>query len=142
MKGGAFGAWAVAALALGACVSQPKPQEITLTAKNMTFSPSSFEATAGVPVILAFVNQDPFEHDFGILEIPVESVSGPEWVSTDHPMDLGDAAANPVLHVTVPPNGTNRLTFTPTKPETYKFYCTVRGHREAGMVGTMTVLPR
>jgi len=142
MKVRARGALALTALVLAACASAPKPQEVTLTATNMTFSSSSFEVTAGVSVILTLVNQDALEHDFSILEIPVESVSEPDAVSAEHQMEMGEAAADPVLHVAVQPNETNQLTFTPTKPGTYEFYCTVPGHKEAGMVGTMTVLPR
>ena len=142
MKVRARGALALTALVLAACASAPKPQEVTLTATNMTFSSSSFEVTAGVSVILTLVNQDALEHDFSILEIPVESVSEPDPVSAEHQMEMGEAAADPVLHVAVQPNETNQLTFTPTKPGTYEFYCTVPGHKEAGMVGTMTVLPR
>jgi len=142
MKVRARGALALTALVLAACASAPKPQEVTLTATNMTFSSSSFEVTAGVSVILTLVNQDALEHDFSILEIPVESVSEPDAVSAEHQMEMGEAAADPVLHVAVQPNETNQLTFTPTKPGTYEFYCTVPGHKEAGMVGTMTLLPR
>ena len=141
-KSKAVGVLAFAALVLAACASAPKPQEVTLTAKNMTFTPSSFEVTAGVPVVLSLVNEDALEHDFSILEIPVESVSEPDTVSAEHQMEMGPAAAEPVLHVAVEPNGTNQLTFTPTKPGTYEFYCEVPGHMEAGMVGTMTVLAR
>jgi uncharacterized cupredoxin-like copper-binding protein len=139
MKVGVFGALAMAALALGACATQPKPQEITLTAKNMSFTPSSFEVEAGVPVILSLDNQDALEHDFSILEIAVESVSEPDVVSAEHQMEMGNEAMEPELHVAVKPSETNLLTFTPTKPGTYEFYCTVPGHNEAGMVGTMVV---
>jgi uncharacterized cupredoxin-like copper-binding protein len=31
------------------------------------------------------------------------------------------------------------LEFTPTKPGTYEFICTVPGHKEAGMVGALIV---
>ncbi len=34
---------------------------------------------------------------------------------------------------------TNTIEFTPTKPGTYEFFCTVAGHKEAGMVGTLVV---
>ena len=142
MKGKVAGWTALVAAVVAACSSPPEPQPVTLTAKNMTFSPSSFEATAGTPVVLTLVNEDALEHDFSILEIPVESVSEPDTVSAEHEMEMGPAAAEPVLHVAVEPNETNELTFTPTKPGNYEFYCTVPGHKEAGMVGTMTVLAR
>lgn len=38
----------------------------------------------------------------------------------------------------VGPGGTSTVSAT-LKPGTYTFYCTVPGHREAGMVGTLTV---
>jgi uncharacterized cupredoxin-like copper-binding protein len=52
---------------------------------------------------------------------------------------MGEAAVEPVLHVAAEPGATNRLSFTPTKPGTYEFMCTVAGHKEAGMAGTMVV---
>jgi len=142
MKTPAVGIVALAAFVLTACSAPPTPQPVTLAAKNMTFNPSSFEATAGAPVVLTLVNEDALEHDFSILEIPVESVSEPDPVSAEHQMEMGETAVEPVLHVAVQPNETNQLTFTPTKPGTYEFYCTVPGHKEAGMVGTMVVLAR
>jgi len=127
-------------LLLGACASRPQPQEITLTAKTMTYDPSTFEATAGVPVELTFINEDALEHDFSVLEVPVESVSEADAMSAEHEMEMGAAAVDPVLHVAAEPGTTNHLTFTPTKPGTYEFFCTVAGHKDAGMVGTMIVL--
>jgi len=38
----------------------------------------------------------------------------------------------------VGPGGTSTVSAS-LKPGTYTFYCTVPGHREAGMVGTLTV---
>jgi uncharacterized cupredoxin-like copper-binding protein len=124
---------------LGACASAPVPQEFTLTAMTMTYTPSVFEVTAGVPVELTLVNQDSLEHDFSILEIPLESVSAADPMSAEHQMEMGEAAPEPVLHVAAEPGATNRLSFTPTKPDRYEFYCTVPGHKEAGMVGTLVV---
>ena len=142
MRNHALVAVAAGTLLLGACASQSRPQEITLTAQIMTYGPSTFEVTAGVPVELTFVNEDALEHDFSVLEIPVESVSEADAVSAEHEMQMGAAAMDPVLHVAAEPGATNHLTFTPTKPGTYEFFCTVAGHKDAGMVGTMTVLAR
>jgi uncharacterized cupredoxin-like copper-binding protein len=138
MRNQVLAAIAAGTLLLGACASRPQPQEIALTAKTMIYDPSAFEATAGIPVELTFVNQDALEHDFSVLEIPVESVSEADPMSAEHEMQMG-AGVEPVLHVAAEPGATNNLTFTPTKPGTYEFYCTVAGHKEAGMVGTMVV---
>jgi len=47
----------------------------------------------------------------------------------------GDAA----MHAHTAAGETVTVTFTPTEPGTYEFYCTVPGHREAGMIGTLVV---
>jgi uncharacterized cupredoxin-like copper-binding protein len=140
MKTMAVAVLVAGALVLGACASPPEPQLITLTAKTMTYDPPTFEVTAGAPVELTFVNQGELEHDFSILEIPVESVSEEDPMSAEHEMEMGTASLDPVLHVAAEPGATNYLTFTPTKPGTYEFFCTVAGHKDAGMVGTMVVL--
>lgn len=130
---------AAGAALLGACASPPALQAVTLTAITMTYSPSVLEVTAGVPVEITLVNQDSLEHDFSILEIPVESVSAADPMSAEHQMQMGETVPEPALHVAAEPGATNRLSFTPTKPDRYEFYCTVPGHKEAGMVGTLVV---
>ena len=45
----------------------------------------------------------------------------------------------PMLHVAVGIGSTGTLQFTPSTPGTYQFICTVAGHKEAGMVGTLIV---
>jgi uncharacterized cupredoxin-like copper-binding protein len=45
----------------------------------------------------------------------------------------------PDLHLPVAMGTTSSLEFTPTKPGTYEFECTVPGHKEAGMRGTLVV---
>jgi uncharacterized cupredoxin-like copper-binding protein len=132
---------AAGAVFLGACAAAPRPQVITLTAMTMTYNPPLLEVTAGVPIELTLVNVDSLEHDFSILEIPVESVSAADPMSADHQMQMGEAALEPVLHMAAEAGATNRLLFTPTKPDRYEFYCTVPGHKEAGMVGTLVVNP-
>ena len=41
----------------------------------------------------------------------------------------------------VPPGQTGSVSFTPRAAGTYAYYCDVPGHKEAGMTGTLTVMP-
>lgn len=65
----------VAALALAACSgssSSTGPSTIALEAEALKYNPATIEVTAGQPVTLMFQNADSVEHDFSIMEIPVE----------------------------------------------------------------------
>lgn len=139
MKPNALAGLAIGAAFLAACASGPADQVVALTARTMAYEPSRIEVKAGAPVELTFVNEDVLEHDFSILEIPVASVSEADSMSAEHEAHMETAALDPVLHVAAEPGTTGRLTFTPTKPGTYEFFCTVSGHKEAGMVGTLVV---
>lgn len=50
-----------------------------------------------------------------------------------------DGSVEPELHVYAAPGDTATVTFTPTVPGEYQFLCTVPGHAQAGMVGTLVV---
>ena len=52
---------------------------------------------------------------------------------------MGVTGNEPKLHVAAGTGGKATLTFTPSKPGTYEYYCSVAGHKEAGMVGILTV---
>ena len=63
--------------------------------------------------------------------------------ATAEPMaghDMGNMGGmEPELHVAALMGQMATLEFTPTKPGTYEFFCTVAGHKEAGMKGTLVV---
>jgi uncharacterized cupredoxin-like copper-binding protein len=67
-------------------------------------------------VAIAFTNEAPLSHD-----VTVESPSG------------STVGATPIFQ-----GGSKTLTLN-LKPGTYKFYCSVPGHRQAGMEGTLVV---
>ncbi|MBL8046771.1 MAG: cupredoxin domain-containing protein [Anaerolineales bacterium] len=122
----------IALLWLAACApAGGTAQPITLVSKDINYSTTTLEVTAGQPVALTLINEGVLEHDFSIEEIAVTSVS--ETNPADHSHAVGD------LHAAVKPGETNVLNFTPTEPGTYEFYCTVAGHKAAGMVGTLIV---
>jgi uncharacterized cupredoxin-like copper-binding protein len=125
-----------AALALGACAG-PRVQEVSLTAVDMAFQPTTVEVTAGMPVRLTMTNQGTLEHDFSIMEIPMEIMGATAVPMEAH--DMGGMTADPELHMAVSMGMSNMMEFTPTKPDTYEYFCTVPGHKEAGMVGSLIV---
>ena len=129
-------------LLLAACgQSQPAasaPQALSVAAKEFTFTPAALTVTAGQPVTINFQNSGSVDHDFSVREIEIsgEATSSGD-ASSGHMM--GGTADQPKLHVAASAGGKSTLTFTPSKPGTYEYYCTVAGHKEAGMVGTLTV---
>ena len=131
-----FGALPALALILGACAG-PRIQEVSLTAVDMAFQPEALEVTAGRPVRLTMVNEGALDHDFSILEMPMETMGATAVAMPGH--DMGAMTVDPQLHMAVTMGMSNTIEFTPTKPGTYEFFCTVPGHKQAGMVGTMVV---
>jgi uncharacterized cupredoxin-like copper-binding protein len=81
---------------------------------QLKFTTPSLSASAG-KVTIGFKNASPLEHNLTI------------------------AQGTKVLGATPTFTGATKTLTLSLKPGTYKFYCTVPGHREAGMEGTLTV---
>ncbi len=130
----------VGAVILAACAPAATTQEITVSAAAMKYTPAAIEIKAGQPVRLTFRNNDGVTHDFSVMEFPTTSVG--VSVTEDAMAGSHDSqmSVEPQLHVAAVMNGSGTLEFTASKPGTYEFFCTVTGHKEAGMVGTLTVL--
>lgn len=86
---------------------------VVMEAAITGFTPAELEVVEG-EVALLITNLDAFDHDFTIDELDVATLFGA--------------------------NETVETTFHAV-PGTYTFYCSIPGHREAGMEGTLTVLP-
>jgi uncharacterized cupredoxin-like copper-binding protein len=127
----------VAAFSLAACTGSAGPQAITVSARAMQYQPAKIEITAGQPVRLTFRNNDALEHDLSVMEFPMSQIGATPEPVVGHDMD--PTTVEPELHVAAAMGETGMLEFTPSKPGTYEFFCTVVGHRQAGMVGTLTV---
>jgi len=114
------------------------PQALAVAAKEFAFVPAALSVPVGQSVTINFQNQGAVEHDWSIREI---EISGEATSSGGTPSGhmMGDTGDKPKLHVAAGAGGKGTLTFTPSKPGTYEYYCTVAGHKEAGMIGTLTV---
>jgi uncharacterized cupredoxin-like copper-binding protein len=129
----------LASLALAACSGASSgPNEIVVKAEALKFIPETIEVTAGKPVKLTFDNVDSLDHDLSVMEFPMEMTGATQAPMAGH--DMGNMGGmEPELHVAALMGQMATLEFTPTKPGTYEFFCTVAGHKEAGMKGTLVV---
>ena len=127
--------------ACGVDAEAPAIQDVSLTATDIAYDVNQLALPVNQPVRLTLANDGVLEHDFTVREIAVKGVHAPaESEADDHAMseDVHDLA----LHVAAPANGGQAvLEFTPTEAGEYEYYCTVAGHKEAGMVGTLVVGP-
>lgn len=86
-----------------------------LETPGMQFDQSQLRARVGEPVALHLANTHSVPHSFDIDALNV--------------------------HVPVAAGQEGLVLFVPQQAGTYEFYCGVPGHRESGMVGTLTVEP-
>lgn len=93
--------------------------ELKVTATDLKFTPSQLTARVGQPIKVVLENKGVIEHD---IVFQGKMVGG---------ADPHSALAKPGQTVT--------LEFTPTAKGKFEFICTVPGHKEAGMKGTITV---
>ncbi len=143
-----------ALLALAGCAGAPAAapaapagggtQTLEVVAQDLRFSPTELAVEAGRPVTIRFQNQGQLEHDWSILDIEVRDVQqsasdGNEGHGSEGHEAMMMPGAHPDVHVVVKPGHTGLLTFTPTKAGRYEFICTIAGHKDAGMKGTLTV---
>lgn len=59
--------------------------------------------------------------------------------TTPHDLDLEDANGKPIADMELIGGGYADVPIADLEPGEYTFYCSVPGHREAGMEGTLTV---
>lgn len=115
--------------------------EFTVVATDIVYDKPEIEVQAGQPIKVTFRNEGALEHDFTIEQLPLDGE--PLTTETDdeqggHSHDMAELEVD--VHVAAAMNGgSNVLQFTPTEPGTYEYYCTVAGHKEAGMVGQLIV---
>lgn len=115
-------------------------QKIALTATDIAYDKDRLEVTAGQPVKVTLHNNGALEHDFSIMEIPHTGEVMAEAAKGDMAgHDMSNMTMDPEIHVASPMGESLSVEFIPTTSGEYEFFCTVAGHEEAGMVGTLVV---
>jgi uncharacterized cupredoxin-like copper-binding protein len=129
---------ALSVLALAGCgasgskTGEP-PREVKVVNANMAFDTKEILLTKGQTVKLVLENKDGMLHDFSIEQMPVDEKK--EKSTGDHSHGQGQLT----VHVSADAGLTGSVEFIPTKAGTYAYYCTVPGHRDAGMEGKIIV---
>lgn len=122
MMGGPAGV-AVQAPAVAAAPAAPASKaaaDVKITATDLKFTPVTLQAKVGQSIRVTLENKGVIEHDLTFPTIPSDKPAGS-------------------LKFVVKPNQSGTLEFTPTAKGTYDYVCTIPGHKEAGMKGTITV---
>lgn len=113
-----LGSILVAGLLLAGCgggSGTPSAQAIEVQALDtFAFDPNTLTAQVGQAVTVNLKNAGVLEHNLVIDELNVSA----------GPIQGGQSS---------------EVTFTPSAAGSFSYYCNVPGHREAGMVGTLTV---
>ncbi len=112
-------------------------ETITIDAQNVKFVPSEFSVPSGKTVKLVLVNKDKgTEHDLASDDMMVRRMSGGGH-GGGH--DEGASGDMMMLAVHSKEGESSAIIFRADKPGTYAIHCTIPGHKDAGMVGTITV---
>ncbi len=95
---------------------------LTVELGDLYFKPNVLTAKPGQTLQITLDNRGALEHDFVLYD-----ADGQTELFHQHSIQPGQKVS---------------VSFqAPGKPGTYSFVCTVPGHKEAGMVGTLTVQP-
>lgn len=94
--------------------SNAQMQKITVLGTDYAFSPSAIVLVKGEPAEITFKNNGAYPHNLSIPDLNVKTK-------------------------TIQPGQTDTIAFTPTKTGSFGFLCTVPGHADRGMTGTLTV---
>ena len=129
----------VCAVLLAGCAgaSGQPVTEITVEATDFTYDPVSITIPAGEPVTLMLNNMGRVEHDFVIDKINLANVETSDSGPAAH-HQMGDMPEYD-LHFFAKAGDTAVLNFTALEPGTYEIFCSIEGHKEAGMIGKLIV---
>lgn len=117
--------------------SESVPAEtLQLAMQDIAYDSPALTATRGETVRIELENRGAITHDFTIDGIAVDDVHTSGGSSSE---EHEHAASEHDIHFALDAGDSGHLDFAPSEAGTYEYFCTVAGHREAGMRGTLTV---
>jgi uncharacterized cupredoxin-like copper-binding protein len=123
---------ALFAMLVGACggSAQPASTELSVQMVEFSFTPANTSVPADSTVTLNLTNDGTVEHNWVLMEAGYEA---------EPPFNEQDQA-HVLEEFSVPPGTEQSFTFqAPAGAGEYQVVCSVAGHLEAGMEGTLTV---
>ena len=136
-KAGAHEAGGDDAEAFAYLEAAPKDALYLVKMTNFAFTPDVLEVNAGDVLEIAIQNVEPILHDFTIdlidADVHISYLGGTGQHLHIEPEIEAD------VHFALTEPGTGVVHLKIQEPGEYAFYCTVPGHREAGMEGTLIV---
>jgi len=148
---------AILSACAGTKTGSTEPVSATVVATDLAFQPNQLQVKLNQPQTLRLDNKGKLLHDWTVEKIAVTSVKengsaghdmgghGTPNATTPGSMMPGgmmsgtSSAGSFALHVAAEAGHAATIEFTAIEAGTYVFYCTVPGHREAGMEGKLTV---
>jgi uncharacterized cupredoxin-like copper-binding protein len=131
---GIYSCQVLPALADRAIITTPIEIKISLgnTANELKFFPDRVQLVTGKKYKLLLSNPSPQKHYFTAREFASSS-----WTQK---VDAGNVEIKGAIQeLELRPSTTAAWVLVPMKPGSYKLRCTIPGHTEAGMTGTITV---
>jgi uncharacterized cupredoxin-like copper-binding protein len=130
----------LAACGGGAQSSANTVKDVTIVATDIAYDVNRIEVVAGQPLKVTLQNDGALVHDFSIMGIPVRGEVMADELPESEEHDMSNmGAVEPQVHVAAPVGASASVQFTPSQAGEYEYFCTVAGHKEAGMVGTLVV---
>jgi uncharacterized cupredoxin-like copper-binding protein len=118
-------------------------QQVTIKGSEFKFDPSAVTWKANQPVTLVFQNVGTVDHDVDLTAMPAANVkvdlSGAGNIPASASSTAQQNAQAGKVYLYAAPGKQATATFTPTTAGAYQFFCSLPGHKEAGMIGTATV---
>ena len=116
--------------------------DLEVRARDLAFEPDELRLEADRKYTIVLKNDGAELHDWTIDTMPATGVSAAGSSEHGEHGAAGGGGARPPLHVASERGKKAELSFTPTRSGEYVFYCTVSGHRAAGMEGRLIVEER